>query len=224
MWNRCDESTRKTRRLGLLLIVVAVVGCDHKTKDQWEQEYFDKQVAEIKSGKSSHIHLYDSEKTDALLHSIAGLKGVERLVFEPTDVTDAGIADVATLPELTGLTFFKVPVTDAWLEILNVSPSLKELKIAFRQPSFSIAKVLALPHLRLLRLDGNWSGDGSGPWVGSALMQLEEATSLDELILVGPQFVERKETIVALQEKLPNCKITLMSGYGSELQPIPLSR
>ena len=220
---------RRWTLLSLLALLVCA-SCNVKPTAEWQKEFFDRQVAEVEAGNSDSIQLYDMENTDTLLHSVVGLGGVKWLVLSQTNVTNAGIADVATLPDLTRLTFHSLRIKDEWLEILSSCPRLDELELCPRNHpvTFHISKALALPHLRKLRLSiyvyrGDDEGDATRQTADSVLADLEQATSLEELELDGLSFENRKPALIALQQKLPNCKISLLSRVANKEVSIPVT-
>jgi hypothetical protein len=217
----------KLRTLWLLAFFF-VFGCHHKTEEEWDKEFFDWQVRCIKTGHRDSISLYDVKGTDALLHSIAGLKGVKGVSVEQmNDITDAGLKEIAALPDLTRLDFYETEVTDKSLQLFNASPKLEALALVPSPPAFSIATVLALPHLRKLSIEAPFGREGHvyewAGWLDSVVEGLREAKSLEELTLTGPPFVKRRSALVALQKELPNCKIKLLPGRRPRAQPIPLT-
>lgn len=214
-----------------LLTLAAVLGCHFKTEEDWDKERFELQLAAIKSEKSDTLYFYDVQGADSLLQSITGMPGVKRVVVECcNDITDAGIQEIATLPDLTSVTFYELTIPNGWIELLQSSPHLEELDLTPYEPlDFSIAAVLALPHLNKLHLDvyvdpKDSNAAAAERWVDATLEGMREARSLEELRLTGNVFVERKKLLVRLQTELPNCKIKLAKSQGKGNPPlIPLT-
>ena len=217
-----------------LLVLLVCTGCTGKTPEEWDKEYFDSQVAAIKAGNGDSVDLYDVQGSDALLHSIAGLKGVKRVsIQQMNDITKKGVEDIAALPDLTALALYQIEITDEWLKLFHGSARLEDLDLTPWQPcDFNIATVLALPHLRKLHLDvdvyvdpGNPDADKAERWVDSTLQGLKDAKSLKELRLTGSVFVKRKQDLALLQKELPDCEIKLFEAQGKGDPPqIPLTQ
>ncbi len=157
------------------------------------------------------------------------MKGVRSVGFEHTDVTAAGFAAVATLPELKQVGFYNTWVNDdCWLDALASSQTLEVVRVHdhFQPPFFSVPKILALPHLRKLRLvvyvlEENRHVDDGRRWTDLAFDDLKRATSLEELEL-GGEFAQAPDKLVELQEELSDCKVSVVQWRGHEevLKPV----
>lgn len=222
----CPKLFRRSWQICLSTATIAAVllahsGCTFVSRDV-PKEFFDRNVAEVREGKSDQLHLYDTHNTDGLLQSIAGMKGVRSVGFEHTDVTAAGFAAVATLPELKQVGFYNTWVNDdCWLDALASSQTLEVVRVHdhFQPPFFSVPKILALPHLRKLRLvvyvlEENRHVDDGRRWTDLAFDDLKRATSLEELEL-GGEFCSGPISWSSCKKNFPTAKSAWSSGEGT---------
>jgi hypothetical protein len=197
-----------------MLLALLLVGsaCRPQTN-----ELFEKKVAEIRGGKSDELEFYGTQNTDELLQSIAGLQGVKKLAFARCVLTPKALQELVTLPDLASVSLYELPVTDAWIEALHSCAQLEELKLGslsyrrnYRTEAFtlsepgapvSVSTVLRLAHLKKLTIDCPGK---------PGLKQLEEATHLQQLTLVGRP--DDRE-VAKLREKLPNCEILVVPDW-----------
>jgi hypothetical protein len=194
----------------------------------WANEYFEHELAAVKSGAGNSLHLYDTRKTDALLRRVEGLAEVERLCLEQTDVSEAGLASVATLPRLRSLGIYQWRgITDQGLANLRGLSSLEELHLRIWGVTNEGLRVLEdLPGLRTLGI--NW-GPQPGVLDDAGLAHLKQLSELETLWLAGgwasaktgahlKQLPKLRtlwligdfaslEAVAELQAQLPNCTI-----------------
>jgi len=213
-----------------LVLAVLCAGCHRKTEAEWDKEHFDKQVASIRNGKSDCLYLYDLQEPDALLRGVAGMKEIKGIMFDQMyNVTALGMEAVSTLPNLKTVTIGGVKIGDDLLQALSGSPSLEKLNLSpYLPPTINVETLLAFPRLKKLCIDLYMEDNDEGKaeteaWVKNFLEQMKEATSLDELILSGSVFVDRRKKVALLQKQLPGCKIKLVRGIGATVGPsLPL--
>ncbi len=198
-------------------LVIQVLVSRLHTSEQSANGFFLRNVAEIKADKSDRLYFYGERQTDDLLKSIAGLKGLRRVDLTPCDVTLEGVKQLASFPDLTAATFYRLYLTDAWIDALQPCAQLEELTLGWllrasangntdftlgqRDSPISVSAVLALPHLKKLTIDCPGT---------SGLRQLEAATNLQRLALVGRP---ASADLDALRDKLPNCEITVLPNW-----------
>lgn len=218
MTTNCNPNPRRRFfRFGLrTLLLLIALGC-RPTNDEGPHYLFDKQVDEIRAGKSDELYVYGEKHTDDLLRSIAGLKGLRRVRLTPCDVTVEGLKELAALPDLVAVTLYELRVTDEWIKALEPCPNLEELTLGWllhiqsnlaegfelgqQGAPVTVATVLGLPHLKKLTIDC--------PGV-SGMKQLEDATNLKQLKLVGRP---DNSVVEQLREKLPNCEVIVVPNW-----------
>ena len=100
------------------------------TSERSSQAALDRQVADVRAGKTRTIRLSRSQGTDNLIRQLKDVPGVERLELDLTDVTDRAMDDVARLPGLRRLRIYGgVPgIGDQGLVRLKPLSKLEELE------------------------------------------------------------------------------------------------
>jgi hypothetical protein len=140
------------------------------------------------------------------IESLRGLDRLEKLVLHSNDVNDESIDVINTLQELTQAEFANAIITDQGLKRLSL-PKLKFLSLdgCRRVTDQGLGNFAGLPSLERLML-------GSSGVAGRDLTPLANLPNLKEIILMGNQFRGNDDTIKALQEKLPQCEVSIMRG------------
>jgi hypothetical protein len=201
------DNTRNQPRMAIcaLLCLVAALSnsCQQPTAEETKNRFFIEDVARVRRGSQNYVDTYSTINTDKLLASIEGLKGLKRLVLWHNDVTDAGMDQLSKFPDLDKLEIYDVDITEAGISKLSKCPNLKALYYSPHGANHAgVAAVLELPHLQKLVLFSDFDDEE----LSLVLTQLEQATNLKELTLVGGAAYS-EERVAPLREKLPNCEI-----------------
>ena len=197
-----------------LLVLVAFIGFpiwkksmaerSHQQRLVFQREQLALNVRRAQAGKPHTVILYDTEQTDDLLESIAGTPGIQGVSLQVTDATDEGMKHIATLPDLRRLRLQNERITDVGLQELMEHPTLEALYVELPSPDrrqMTVPAILALPHLRKLEIYDGWPGNG----LLSLLPELEQATALEELVLISATLTD--DDLEPLRAKLPNCNV-----------------
>ena len=183
------------------------------TSERSSQAALDRQVADVRAGKTKTIRLSRSQGTDNLIRQLKDVPGVERLELDLTDVTDRAMDNVARLPGLRRLRIYGgVPgIGDQGLVRLKPLSKLEELELINTQVTDDGLPVLkSFPRLRDLTLfHEGWRNPTFTP---AGLVQLEGLTSLQRLELSGGW--ASKNNVRALRKALPSCSIELRERDG----------
>ena len=191
-----------------LLLVLEMARRGDPTSERSSQAALDQMLAEVRAGKTKTIRLSRSEGTDNLVRQLKGVRGIEELELDLTDVTDQGMDDVARLPDLRRLVIYGgVPsIDDQGLARLTPLSKLEGLQLINTQVTDDGLPVLKLfPRLRDLTLfHEGWRNFTFTP---AGLVHLEDLKTLRRLELSGGW--ARKNDIRALRRALPDCSIEL---------------
>jgi hypothetical protein len=178
------------------------------TSEGASQEALDREVAEIRAGKSKTVCLSSSHGTDNLIRQLKGVPGVEELDLDLTDATDEAMDDVAKLPGLRRLRIYGgVPgIGDEGLARLKPLAKLEKLELVNTQVDDDGLPVLkSFPRLReLILFRERWRNLTFTP---AGLVHLEGLKSLQRLELSGGWATQRD--VRALRKALPNCAVEL---------------
>ncbi len=169
----------------------------------YEQQRLAAQIAAVNSGASSEIHLYDTQDTDSQLAALVGLKGLESLWLEQTDVTSDGLRAMGSLPNLKSIRIESGRADNAGLQWLGNQPALERLVL-----SGTLITDSGLPELKRLReLRFLTLGDRSSPprLSDAGVEELHALTKLRYLDLLGSWFSD--DAFQKLRKALPTASI-----------------
>lgn len=172
------------------------------------QNDLNSQIKSLRSGETDSIYLYDTRRTDELLHQLAGMPEVESLQLDLTDATDDGMHHVASLPKLRKLVLYggRPGVSGVGLAHLRDLKSLETLELINTHVTDSGLKSLdALVSLRSLTLFNDF-GNRKPYLTDEALTDLRGLSNLESLHLGGTWFTEG--AVDELRRDLPHCTIT----------------
>jgi hypothetical protein len=207
--------------IGVVLVVVFVIWvisarqqAQQRLEEQtqrYRQEWIDRSMTELQSGKTDLLYLYSTQDTDGLLKTFAGMPEVRRIGFESSDVTEEGIKTLLTFPNLQELKLYGRPsVDDDGLQHLSGNPSLEKLELINTDVTDRGLEVLTtMPNLRSLTLYREAFRDVT--LTDQAVLTLVKLKNLEELIIDGGW--ASNAVFEQLRAELPNCRISSDSEW-----------
>gem|GEM_PF-4691726 len=111
------------------------------------------------------LSLDHTQITDEALNAISGQAKLKRLYLEHTAITDAGVEKLAGLEGLQGIGLQATKVTGKSIEILAKLTELEEVRLGDTAVGGAVAKLVALPKLKELNLEGANVTDADLIWL-----------------------------------------------------------
>jgi hypothetical protein len=171
------------------------------------QEELEKQIAEVRSGRTRSLYFYCSVGMDGLLERLINVPAIEEVSLHLTDVTDDGMKSLAAFKNLKSLTVYggRPSVGDQGFSYIKTIISLEKLElINTKVTDRSLPGLKELPNLRSLTL---FHEKRLGPtFTDAGLIHLKALPKLKQLNVSGGWVSDA--AVKELQKALPNCKIS----------------
>jgi hypothetical protein len=179
---------------------------------RYQNEWAQKQLAQLRSGDSDSVHFYDTHGTDEILKSFQGMSQIRKLGFELTDISADGLEILAKLSNLQELLLYggRPNVDDDDLQFLAGHANLNTLQLVNTEVTDHGLRVLAtLPSLRAVELHRDSFRHKT--LTDAGLHSLRVLQKLEHLDISGGWASEA--AVEELRAALPNCQITTESKW-----------
>jgi hypothetical protein len=166
----------------------------------------------LTSGGKSSVYFYSTSQTDEMVAKFAGMREIEKLGFELTDLTRTGFPNVANLPNLRELMLYggRHPIDSQTFEALRGHASLEKLELINTHVSDHGLELLkTLP--KLVELELYRDSFREQFLTDAAIVYLRDLRELRKLTIAGGWMSET--TIDELSKELPHCAIGTVSSH-----------
>jgi hypothetical protein len=193
---------------GLAVIFIGIPLADKRSHEAGVracQDELKRQLADVRSGRTTSLFFYCSVGTDGLLEQMVNVPEIEGVDLHLTDVTDKGMKSLLALKSLKSLTIYGGRVGDQGFAYIKAMPSIESLSlINTRVTDRSLSSLRELPNLKSLTL---FHENRLGSTFSDAGLQHLKALKKLKRLNVSDGWAS-DAAVKSLQAAMPNCTIS----------------